>query len=195
MTHSFVLAVSIALFFAARQGDQNAKRATSKEQSGFNYELEIDPVQRPAKLSRAALLVLSKDVMIHSCMERQKLSAEDLPANWFIASEIHLDGPSAIDLVVLPGDRVPGTPDGEVSPNACLLGANTGGFWILRATPSGFDLVLSQMAHSLDVLHSRSHGLRDVRLFTISLTTTFIQEFRFDGGRYRLHRTSSRPNS
>jgi hypothetical protein len=120
---------------------------------------------------------------------------KELPANWFVASEIHLGGPNEIDLVVLPGSRLPDTPSGEPSANACLVGANTGGFWILRRTPLGFVMVFSGMAHGLDILKTRTHGFRDIRLYTISLRSTLTQDFRFNGERYVLSRGKSRPNS
>jgi hypothetical protein len=174
---------------------QTTKRPTPQEQSGFNYDLEIDQIQRPAELSTPALQTLSKDELIHSCLESEGLSSEQLPANWFVASEIHLDGPNEIDLIVLPGGRLPDTPPGEISKNACLGGANTAGFWILRKTPLGFLLVLTEMALKLDVLRTRSHGFRDIRLYTISLSSILIQDFRFDGSRYVLSQKKSRPNS
>jgi hypothetical protein len=121
--------------------------------------------------------------------------AEELPANWFVASEIHLEGPNEIDLIVLPGGRIPDTPPGEPSANACLVGANTSGFWVLRKTPLGFLVVLSEMAHDLEVLKTRSHGFRDIRLYTISLSSTLIQDFRFEGRHYVLSQKKSRPNS
>jgi hypothetical protein len=71
-----------------------------QEQSGFNYELEIDPIQRPVELSEAALQTLSKDERIHSCLDSEGMLADELPANWFVASEIHPEGPNEIDLIV-----------------------------------------------------------------------------------------------
>lgn len=174
---------------------QHTPVETPREQSGFNYEFEIDPIRRPVKPSVAALQTLSKDKLVASCLSIAGLRPEELPGNWFVASEIHLTHLDKLDLIALPGGRLPDTPPGEISRNACLVGANTGGFWVLRKTPRGFELVLSEMAHNLEVLKTRSHGFRDIRLYTISLRSTTIQDFKFDGKQYRLSRTQSRSNS
>ena len=89
---------------------QHAKPKEQKEQSDFGIELEAVPIQRPVTLRRAALDALSKEASVASCLENEGLSSEELPANWFVASEIHLDGATESDLVVLPGGRLPDTP-------------------------------------------------------------------------------------
>jgi len=166
----------------------------SVEQSGFNYEQEIDPVRKPVPLSQDALQTLAQDNHIRSCLDSEHLAPESLPARWFVASQIHLGNAKEFDLIVLPSGRLPDTPQDEISTNACLIGPNTGGFWVLRHTPTGFALVLSEMAHSLDVLQMQSHGLRDIQLSTISVSEETIQDFRFDGRMYRLFRTTTKPN-
>jgi len=192
--HRAILLLLIAMLFPSHSESQRAPRPPTAEQSGFNSELEVDPVLRPVALSGEALGVLAKDKHITSCLDSRNLPPEKLPANWFVASLIHLDGPKEPDFIVLPAGRLPETPEGEISANACLVGANTGGFWVLRQTSMGFQLVLSQMAHSLDILKTRSNGLRDIRLYTVALSKHTIQDFRFDGRMYRLSRTRTRPN-
>jgi hypothetical protein len=192
--HRIFLLVFTAMLFPSPSESQGTPRTPTEEQSGFNSELEIDPVQKPVALSNKALRVLAKDKLISSCLDSENIPPERLPANWFVASLIHLDGPKELDLIVLPAGRLPETPEGEISANACLVGANTGGFWVLRRTSQGFQLVLSQMAHSLDILKTRSNGLRDIRLYTIALREHSIQDFRFDGQKYRPSRTRTRPN-
>jgi hypothetical protein len=122
------------------------------------------------------------------------LTPEKLPGNWFVASVIHLDGPIELDLIALPAGRLPETPGGKISANVCLIGPNTGGFWVLRRTPTGFQLVLSQMAHSLEILNTRSNGLRDIRLYTIAVREHTITDYKFSGREYHLTRTKTRPN-
>jgi hypothetical protein len=91
---------------------QHTKPDERKEQSKFGIE---DPaLQRPVILVRAALDALSKDERVASCLESEGLTANELPPNWFRASEIHLDGPNEGGLVVLPGDPLPATPAGEM---------------------------------------------------------------------------------
>jgi hypothetical protein len=162
-----------------------------QEQSVFNEELEIDPIQRPAHLTKAAISALSKDERVVSCLENEGLRPEQLPANWFIASEIRLDGKGGHDLIVLPGDRLPETPPGEPSQNVCLVGANTAQFWVLRKTRVGFTIVLSQIAHGLDVLQTKTNGLRDIRLNAVVGGYGDTIDYTFDGRSYEIAERSS----
>ena len=165
---------------------QHTKPAEQKEQSEFGIELEAVPIQRPVTLPRAALDALSNDKGVASCLENAGLSGDELPANWFVASEIHLNGPNEADLVVLPGDPVPGTPAGEISPNACFLGANTGQMWVLRKTEHGFKLVLSQYGLGMGVLATKTNGLRDVQIGAIVGGYDDSIDYKFDGESYKI---------
>ena len=190
-----IFLVIAAILFPSHINSQNSPKTQTREQSSFSVELEISPIQKPAALSEEALQALAKDNHIRSCLDSQNLPPEKLPANWFIASLIHLHGPNELDLIVLPSGRLPETAKGEISANACLVGASTGGFWVLRQTPAGFQLVLSQMASGLSILKTRSNGLRDIQLYThASVSEHAITDFRFDGIQYRLFRTRTRPN-
>src|SRR5216684_1587669 len=82
----------------------NAPRG--QEQSQFSVELV--PIRRPVSLSGAALSVLSHDERVASCLESLGLRPEQLPADWFTASEIHLDGPGERDLIVSPSGPLDG---------------------------------------------------------------------------------------
>jgi hypothetical protein len=165
---------------------QHAKTKKQKEQSEFGIELEAMPIKRPVTLPQVALDALSKDERVASCLQNEGLSAKELPANWFVASEIHLDGPNETDLVVLPGDRLPDTPAGEISPNACFLGANTGQMWVLRETLHGFNLVLSQIGLGLTVLATRSNGLRDIQVGAAVGGYDDSIDYKFDGQSYKI---------
>ncbi len=192
--HQLALSIIAMLFFQMRCGAQTTNKTSRTEQSRFAIEIEAVPVQQPIKLSKGALQALSKDQSVYSCLKSEELSPEELPAAWFYASEIHLDGPEQIDLIVLPGNGPSDTPPGKVRGGACLLGANTGGFWVLHKTGGTFEVVLSEWAQSLDVLITRSHGLRDIRVRCSSLNGIYIREWRFDGKLYRLFRKYSRSN-
>jgi hypothetical protein len=119
---------------------------------------------------------------------------EQLPAEWFVASEIHLGGPNEIDLIVLPR-LAPSKPPTEKSDNACLVGANIDPFWILRKTSQGYDLILSMSAHDLATLTTRSNGHRDIRVFSMTAINITTADFKFDGKRYRFRRARSKPIS
>ena len=115
----FAIAVAIgaAFWFPQSLIAQTAKTGLpEKEQSAFGYDDPV-PVQRPVELSRAALDGLSNDKRVASCLKRNNLNPQELPANGFTASVVHLDGPEERDLVVLPGGPLPDTPPGEISQN------------------------------------------------------------------------------
>jgi len=161
------------------------------EQSDFGIDSD-EPMQRPAELPRTALDALSEDKRVAGCLNENGLSAKELPSNWFVASQIHLDGPKEVDLVVLPGGRIPGTPAGEVSPNACLVGANTAQMWVLRQTQTGFQVVLSQAGLGMNVLSTRTNSLRNIQVgAVVGMAYGNTTEYRFDGKQYQIARRTS----
>jgi len=165
--------------------------ANQVEQSDFSIDSD-EPMQRPAELPRTALDALSEDKRVAGCLNENGLSAKELLSNWFVASQIHLDGPNEVDLVVLPGGRIPGTPAGEVSPNACLVGANTAQMWVLRQTQTGFQVVLSQMGLGMNVLSTRTNGLRNIQVgAVVGMAYNNTTEYRFDGKQYQIARHTS----
>jgi hypothetical protein len=180
------LTVQVAVFSVSQVlMAQHARAKEQEEQSEFGIDDAV-PIVRPVTLSRAALDALSRDERVASCLEGESLSIKELPANWFVASEIHLDGPNETDLVVLPGGRLPDKPAGEISPNACLVGANTAQMWVLRQTQHGFKLVLSQIALGMTVLTTRTNGLRDVQVGAAVGGYADSIDYKFDGQSYRI---------
>jgi len=172
---------------------QSSKSSASNktEQSDFGIELEAEPVQRPVQLPRAALHALSEDKRVARCLKKNRLRAEQLPSNWFAASVIHLDGRDEADLVVLPGGRIPDTPKGSISPNVCLIGANTAQMWVLRKTQASFQVVLSQTGLGMNVLSTRTRGLRDITIGAAVGGYDDEIEYKFDGKSYQIVRRIS----
>lgn len=163
---------------------QHAKPLAPKEQSQFGIE---DPaLQRPVTLPRSALDALSKDERVGSCLEAANVNAEKLHADWFVASEIHLNGPKEADLVVLPDGRLPDAA-------ACFLGANTAQMWVLRKTPGGFKLVLSQIGLGMSVLATKTNGLRDVQIGAAVGGYDDCIDYKFDGASYKIAARTSQP--
>jgi hypothetical protein len=168
-------------------GEHSPAAHKGHEQTDFSAELDYYPIQRPVNLSRAALSALSKDELVASCLENNNLRLEELPANWFIASEIHLAGSNERDLVVTANEYGPEPAAGELPPYGCLTGASTTHFWVLRKTSGGFSLVLSQMALGLTVLHGRTNGLRDIQVgANIGASYYSTIDYRFDGHSYEI---------
>ena len=189
------LALSIVLLWPLLLLAQHTpKKIERNEQSRFNSEQDYAgaPVEGPVELSAAALRTLAGDQVVLRCLKHRERTQDQLPAKWFVASEIHLAGPNEIDLIVLPRLAPSDKPPSEESENACLFGANINPFWVLRETPSGFDLILSKSAHDLDVLNTRSNGYRDIRLYSLTAISVTISDFRFDGNRYRFRRAKSK---
>jgi hypothetical protein len=65
-----LLLFTLMLFPTQSESKRTPTTATG-EQSGFNYELEIDPIQKPVALPTEALLVLAKDKHVGSCLSSQ----------------------------------------------------------------------------------------------------------------------------
>jgi hypothetical protein len=143
------------------------------------------PIEKPSHLPQKALQELAKEVGVASCLENEGVSSDKLPSSWFIVSEIHLDGPNEVDLLVLP--NLASEPQHHPGPAACFLGANTGQFWIIRKTPLGYRLVLSLFTHALTVLDSRSNLLRDIEAVTVSVHGETTSLFKFNGEQYKLY--------
>lgn len=169
------------------------EKGEQKEQSSFSVEQDIVPIEKPSHLPQEALQVLAEEAGVASCLENEGLSSDKLPSSWFIVSEIHLDGPNEVDLAVLP--NLASEPQHHPGPAACFLGANTGQFWIIRKTPSGYRLVLSLFTHGLTVLGSRSNLLRDIEAVTISLHGATTSLFKFNGKQYKLYSEKTENNA
>jgi hypothetical protein len=152
------------------------------EQLDFGSEQAIKPVQKPVVVPEGLVEALRLDKIALNvakpCLREQHL--DQIPGPWFVASEVHLDGPDEVDLVVLPR-------------NACLIGANVGPFWLARKTPQGFQIVFSSGGHDLEILRTRSGGFRDIRLESATATTLLTTTFKFNGQSYQPHQKTSRP--
>jgi len=170
---------------------QVLKGGAANQAEQANFGIEDPKPQRPVDLTRAALDALSKDERVARCLKKNGLSAQELPSNWFVASEIHLDGPNEEDLVVLPGGRIPDTPKGAISPNVCLLGANTGQMWVLRKMQTGFQVVLSQIGLGMNVLATRTGGFRDIQVGAAVGGYVDGMGYQFDGNLYQISRRTS----
>jgi len=187
-----VLGILIAALMQSAGAGQTAKRARSEEQSRFNSEQGFagEPIQHPVSLPVGALRVLADDDGVSSCLENENMTRDQLPASWFVASEIHLDGPDELDLVVLPNLDT-GIAQNLRRPAGCFLGANTAEFWIVRKTSQEYELVLHAGGHNLKVSKIRTNGFRDAMTITPQeagrIVTTVI--YTFDGKRYKPRRT------
>jgi hypothetical protein len=177
----FLLLFAVSVYEMAAQVPV-AEMTRQREQSSFSMEQEIVPIVKPATLSEGALRALEKDADIASCMENENLSPGQLPFSWFIGSQIHLDGPDEIDLIVLP----------NLTANTCFVGPYTAKFWVLRMTRKGYELALSVHTHGMEVLKRSWKGYRDIETTVSTLHGTTTTLFRFDGKQYALQSQSAK---
>jgi hypothetical protein len=178
--------LSIGLLTTAGESPQ-VKKTRSQEQSVFGMEQETAPIERPVDIPESVLQILRKSEYVLGCL-REGQSPDEIPASWFVGSEIHLNGPDEIDLVAMPRMLVD-----VPAPNRCLVGANVAGFWIFRRVTQGYELVLEVSAHHIEVLGSRSKGFRDIRTYSSTVDTLFTVTFRFDGQKYKTHQEKTKP--
>ena len=108
------------------------------------------------------------------------LSPEQVPASWFVGSEIHLDGPDEIDLIVQP--KVDAR---AKSPSGCLLGAHAVPFWVLKKGRR-YELILATSADTLRVLDSRTNRYWDIKTTYSTAASSTVLLFKFYLAQYQL---------
>jgi hypothetical protein len=106
-------------------------------------------------------------------------AADEMPASWFLASEIHLDGPTETDIIVkgVGGLRLP---------HAAL-------FWVFRTRLGRHELILKTGGDALAALNTRRNGYREIRVDSNTARATTLTIYEFDGQRYQARRTKTRP--
>jgi hypothetical protein len=167
--HSTVLLV-IAVLLPHGAGSQQAKKHPSQEQIRFGLE---ESVNHPIPVPDLVLAALKTDSEVRTsrCVDEDQPSPT-VSASWFEASQIHLDGPGEIDLLVK-------------AKNGCLFGANIGPFWIFRKTQRGYELVLNVSALGLELLPSRTNGHKDVSAVAVAGGEAVTVIYKFNGRRYQ----------
>lgn len=139
------------------------------EQMAFSAEDES--VKQPARIPADVWAVLQKDSNVLDVLNSQNLQPNQLPASWFTASEVHLDGAQEGDLIVVG--------------KSLLQGANVTAFWVFTRTPSGPNLVLTVPAHDLAIETNRTKGYRDIKVMMATAGQVSAAIFRYDGQKYQ----------
>jgi hypothetical protein len=160
-------------------GGQNTRKSNSIAAEQSHFSAESETVDRPANVTEGVLQVLRTDADVRNVLKAENLRPDQLPSSWFSASEIHLNGPSEIDLIVVAGGR--------------LIGANVTTFWVLRPTAEGYKCVLTVAAHDLTVKSSRSNRLRDIRVEKATAVDLVSTLYRFNGKQYEVFETKTKP--
>lgn len=151
----------------------------SREQTVFQLEL---PFEHPTPLPADVLQRLRADERnrqsFETCANRGKL--KEIPAKWFVASEVSLKDDEPSGLVVK-------------AENACLWGANIGPFWVFRRATEGYELVLNESALGLELLSTRTNGYRDIRLLASTAVVVLTRDYKFTNDKYALASKQVRP--
>ena len=133
--------------------------------------LEEKPLQNPAALSPGVLNALLRTKQARLGLQFATDVEEKNPAQLFRGAEVHLGGPDEVDLVVI------GIPP--------MTGADNGWFWVVR--PHNHPkVVLFAGGNSLEIMDSRTNGLRDIRSDWSSPNETRHTVYHFDGKAYKI---------
>jgi hypothetical protein len=89
-------AIVILTLLSAVAEAQNPGAVPPRDQTVFG--MEGVPVSNPVDLTNSALQVLRKNKFILSCLEDNQ-SPQDIPASWFVGSEIQLAGAKEVALM------------------------------------------------------------------------------------------------
>ena len=145
------------------------------EQVEFSMETDIVPIEHPLVPPEPLMQVLTKDPLVAKVVRPCMKSADspvEIPASWFVASEIRLAGPDEDDFVILPK-------------NQCMNGVNVGPFWLVKKVHDDYQVILSTGGHDLNVLPHRHNGHRDVEVLSATASEEFRVIFSFDGKSYQ----------
>jgi len=140
-------------------------------------------MRHPTTIPKAALKPLSEDEVVVRCLKFHEIRPVQLPANWFSAAEVHLRDKAETDLVIMPS-MVVEHPEDEKSQSGCWDGVKGDPFWILKKKNSKYRVILSKSADALEILSTRSHGIRDIVLSSHSVDAFAEKPMKFDGKQY-----------
>lgn len=153
---------------------KEAERAENFGNEDPKWEHEVPP-------SLGAKKALASDESVAAVLNDEGLTVETMPNDWFRAAEIHLASSAETDLVVQGKRRD-------------FLGAYTAAYWVLRRTADGYRIVFQMYTQDLEVLGSKTNGLRDIAVGVGNLRGVSWREFAFDGSAYQIVKRTNRPS-
>jgi len=144
-----------------------------------NVFFEDTPISQPAPIPRNVLtLLLQTDAgkqgadFTSGLVANGRCDAQACdPANLFRAANVHLGGSDEGDLVVI-----------GICP---MCGAGQGWFWVVLSAYSNPRVVLFAPGNSLELLTSRTQGMRDVRSRWWGASQKSETTYHFDGVEYK----------
>jgi len=130
-------------------------------------------------LPECARLLLAHDRETAGPLEYENLPPEQLPRDWFTASEQPMKQGNETLLVVM-GAKM-------------MRGANVNPFWIFLRSGESCETVLKVGAHDIDALKTRTNGLPDIKIVAMTAVSVGESWYKFDGKTYQLARTLRQP--
>jgi hypothetical protein len=195
LLYCLVFALLVTVPVGIARGQNSTADQKQNEQTGFEAEPDLDVmhINKPVEIPEGALQVL-RDLSRRpaDCLKDSGITPEQVPASWFIASAVHLNGPNEVDLIVLLNEPAIAHPN---IPGGCMLPANGNYFWVLGpGSASGkYRLLLESYGHGLDVLSSRTNRYRDIRIGTMRLNGTTTLLYKFTTQQYQLAEKKTEP--
>jgi hypothetical protein len=144
-----------------------------------SFSAEDDKFPHAVPLPDCVRRLLANDDHVANTLNYEHLSREQLPADWFTASEQKLAQGDETYLVVMGAGM--------------MRGANINPFWVFRQSTKYCDLLLSAGAHDLEVLKTKTNGLPDVKIAAATAVLYFESEYTFDGHSYQVVKRASQP--
>lgn len=158
------------------------EKGAQQEQTFFPSD---DPdkvyIYKPITLPEEAIQTLKSSEAVSICL---KAYDHKFDSAWVVGSEVHLSNTGEKAIVVMPNLLLQ-TPSGTPPDNACLRGAHTVPFWVLRKGDKGYQLLLETGASAIFVDESRHNGYLDIIASTANFSDTVDVYYRFDGIKYQ----------
>jgi hypothetical protein len=163
-------ALAAALIVSLLGFAASACSAQIREQHAFGAEDKS--VEHPFTLPRNILDILAGDDEVKNALVNENIAPGNLPASWFLASEVHLAGPNERDVVVI--GRCP------------VCGANIVPFWAFRPAANGYQQIFCGGGLHLEIEGHRTNGYLDIKTGFVAQQKPRSALWRFDGKTYQL---------
>jgi hypothetical protein len=147
--------------------------------SQVSFSAEVDKFEHAVPLPDCARSLLARDGHVLNVLKYEQLLPEQLPSDWFTATETELGRSNEKYLVVM----------GE----GMMRGANINPFWVFRGLSNSCNLVLSVGALDLEILKTRTHNLHDIEATAVFAGRVHQIRYEFDGNEYQVGERSSQP--
>lgn len=155
-----ILIIAVIIFFVGRGAAQT------------HFYLD-EPFKRPAKIPDKLVPSLRGQIEL-VCQHDPEFQSRD-PRSLFTASNITLTNTRSA--YILKSGR-----------HHCLTGANNIWFWVFLKTARSYRLVLTGGTISVDVLTTKTRGMRDIETNGASARTNYRVLYKFDGSVYKQYR-------